>query len=365
MPDDHGRAARRGERDRSNGCQRTRARDGPKVGADIALNVAEKPDALVSYASQGIFRHDVRVLGYPRALLGALDVTRPLGAIVLVGLGGEATLPMNSVVPPSDGGIWSRSSTAIGRALDRDLGANLQAATDMARFHHDQVANQVDLESQLFNIIGGPPKAMAHNAVTSNGGSVGGFQAIMFTADPNAAQAAGGPGNACNGPAASKNPTVRCNQSKDSIGAAPTTARMVLRLDIELAWWMGVEAVPEATKLQPLIQTVRTDRTKKALLSDAVMSGDVWVIPDLRSPSLRLLFFDQPERSFIPVFSDRKTFDQEAYGTGFEGKAITISAAQFSALLEGDELVILNPGHRPAIEFQASELKKAVTMSRY
>ena len=31
-------------------------------------------------------------------LLGALDVTRPLGAIVLVGLGGEATLPMNSVV---------------------------------------------------------------------------------------------------------------------------------------------------------------------------------------------------------------------------------------------------------------------------
>ena len=87
-----------------------------------------------------------------------------------------------------------------------DLGANLQAATDMARFHHDQVANQVDLESQLFNIIGGPLKAMGHNAVTSNGGSVGGFQAIMFTADPNAAQATGGPGNACNGPAASNNP---------------------------------------------------------------------------------------------------------------------------------------------------------------
>lgn len=118
-------------------------------------------------------------------------------------------------------------------------------------------------------------------------------------------------------------------------------------------------------EIATLIQTVRTDRTKKAVLSDAVMSGDVWVIPDLRSPSLRLLFFDQPERSFIPVFSDRKTFDQEAYGTGFEGKAITISAAQFSELLEGDELVILNPGHRPAIEFQASELKKAVTMSRY
>ena len=65
-----------------------------------------------------------------------------------------------------------------------DLGANLQAATDMARFHHDQVANVVDLESQLFNIVGGPLKAMGHNVVTSNGGAVGGFQAIMFTADP-------------------------------------------------------------------------------------------------------------------------------------------------------------------------------------
>jgi hypothetical protein len=119
-----------------------------------------------------------------------------------------------------------------------------------------------------------------------------------------------------------------------------------------------------SVEIANLIQTVRADRTKKALLADVVMGGDVLVIPDLRSPSLRLLFFDQPERSFIPVFSDRKMFDQEAYGTGFEGKAIAISAARFSSLLEGDELVILNPGHRPAIEFQASELKKAVTLSR-
>jgi gamma-glutamyltranspeptidase/glutathione hydrolase len=76
----------------------------------------------------------------------------------------------------------------------------------MARFHHDQVANVVDLESQLFNIVGGPLKAMGHNAVTSNGGSVGGFQAIMFTADPTAPAAPGGPGNACSTPAAAHNP---------------------------------------------------------------------------------------------------------------------------------------------------------------
>jgi gamma-glutamyltranspeptidase / glutathione hydrolase len=87
-----------------------------------------------------------------------------------------------------------------------DLGANLQAATDMARFHHDQVANEVDLESQLYNLVGPSLIAMGHNAVTSNGGSVGGFQAIMFTADPNAAQAPPGPGNACKGDAAAHNP---------------------------------------------------------------------------------------------------------------------------------------------------------------
>lgn len=76
----------------------------------------------------------------------------------------------------------------------------------MARFHHDQVANQVDLESQLFNLVGPALISMGHDAVTSNGGSVGGFQAIMFTADPNAAQAPGGPGSACGRPAGAHNP---------------------------------------------------------------------------------------------------------------------------------------------------------------
>jgi L-idonate 5-dehydrogenase len=70
-----------------------------KVGADIALNVAEKAEALASYRPhKGYFDMTFECSGNPRALLGALDVTRPLGAIVLVGLGGEATLPMNSVV---------------------------------------------------------------------------------------------------------------------------------------------------------------------------------------------------------------------------------------------------------------------------
>jgi L-idonate 5-dehydrogenase len=70
-----------------------------KVGADYALNVAEKPDALAPYApNKGYFDMTFECSGNPRALVGALEVTRPLGAVVLVGLGGEATLPMNAVV---------------------------------------------------------------------------------------------------------------------------------------------------------------------------------------------------------------------------------------------------------------------------
>jgi gamma-glutamyltranspeptidase / glutathione hydrolase len=72
-----------------------------------------------------------------------------------------------------------------------DLGANLQAATDMARFRHLQVANVLTLESQLFALVGGPLKAMGHNVRSINGGSVGGYQAIMFTPDETSTEPAG------------------------------------------------------------------------------------------------------------------------------------------------------------------------------
>jgi gamma-glutamyltranspeptidase/glutathione hydrolase len=74
-----------------------------------------------------------------------------------------------------------------------DLGANLQASTDMARFYHDQVPNVLQLESQLFNEVGAQLKAMGHNVETTNGAAVGGFQAILFTPEPNA------PGSSDNG----------------------------------------------------------------------------------------------------------------------------------------------------------------------
>ena len=60
-----------------------------------------------------------------------------------------------------------------------DLGANLQAASDMARFRHTQVPNQLMMESQLFKLVGAQLKAMGHDARSVNGDVMGGYQAIM------------------------------------------------------------------------------------------------------------------------------------------------------------------------------------------
>ena len=67
-----------------------------------------------------------------------------------------------------------------------DLGANVQAAGDMARFSHDQVRNRVQMESQLFALVGARLAAMGHNVSSTDGSPVGGFEAILFTADPGA-----------------------------------------------------------------------------------------------------------------------------------------------------------------------------------
>jgi gamma-glutamyltranspeptidase / glutathione hydrolase len=69
-----------------------------------------------------------------------------------------------------------------------DLGANLQAATDMARFRHSQVSNVLSLESHLFALVGGPLQSMGHKVRSVNGADLGGYQAIMFTPDPSAAE---------------------------------------------------------------------------------------------------------------------------------------------------------------------------------
>jgi gamma-glutamyltranspeptidase/glutathione hydrolase len=65
-----------------------------------------------------------------------------------------------------------------------DLGANLQAAADMARFRHSQVPNVLSLESPLYDRVGSQLAAMGHTVKSINGAQVGGFQSILFTALP-------------------------------------------------------------------------------------------------------------------------------------------------------------------------------------
>jgi gamma-glutamyltranspeptidase / glutathione hydrolase len=60
-----------------------------------------------------------------------------------------------------------------------DLGANLQAATDMARFHHSQVSNRLDMESSLYAQVGKDLAGMGHQVNPVGGGAVGGFQSIL------------------------------------------------------------------------------------------------------------------------------------------------------------------------------------------
>jgi gamma-glutamyltranspeptidase/glutathione hydrolase len=65
-----------------------------------------------------------------------------------------------------------------------DLGANVQAAADMARFRHSQISNELDLEAPLYDLVGERLAAMGHSVKSIDGHSVGGVQAIMFVAEP-------------------------------------------------------------------------------------------------------------------------------------------------------------------------------------
>jgi L-idonate 5-dehydrogenase len=70
-----------------------------KVGADEVVNVAEEPQGLARFtADKGDFDVLFEASGNQRALVGAFDALRPRGIIVQLGLGGEMTLPVNTIV---------------------------------------------------------------------------------------------------------------------------------------------------------------------------------------------------------------------------------------------------------------------------
>jgi gamma-glutamyltranspeptidase/glutathione hydrolase len=65
-----------------------------------------------------------------------------------------------------------------------DLGANLQASADMARFRHAQVSNVLSLETPLYDLVGSKLAAMGHTVKSVSGEDMGGVQVLMFVAEP-------------------------------------------------------------------------------------------------------------------------------------------------------------------------------------
>lgn len=66
-----------------------------------------------------------------------------------------------------------------------DLGMNVQAAGDAARFHHGQSSGDVHLESQLYDLLGEDLAGMGHDVVRVQGDDdqFGGYQAVLFQRD--------------------------------------------------------------------------------------------------------------------------------------------------------------------------------------
>ena len=67
-----------------------------------------------------------------------------------------------------------------------ELGANLQAASDMARYSHGNVSNRLGLEPALHALMHEALAARGHEVVRADGSWVGGYQAILLEPDPRA-----------------------------------------------------------------------------------------------------------------------------------------------------------------------------------
>ncbi|MDB5364337.1 MAG: Gamma-glutamyltransferase [Rhodospirillales bacterium] len=61
-----------------------------------------------------------------------------------------------------------------------DLGANLQMASDMARFRHTQASNKLTLEQPLLDRVGKDLAAMGHQLTPADSRGMGGFQGIWI-----------------------------------------------------------------------------------------------------------------------------------------------------------------------------------------
>jgi L-idonate 5-dehydrogenase len=70
-----------------------------EVGADRTINVVDEPEALSAYAvNKGYFDVHFEASGNQRALRSGIEVLRPRGVLVQVGIGGDVSIPQTMVV---------------------------------------------------------------------------------------------------------------------------------------------------------------------------------------------------------------------------------------------------------------------------
>ena len=70
-----------------------------KAGADRVINVAERPEDLAAYsANQGSFDVMFEASGNERGLRAGIDVLKPRGIVMQLGLGGDISVPQNLIV---------------------------------------------------------------------------------------------------------------------------------------------------------------------------------------------------------------------------------------------------------------------------
>jgi gamma-glutamyltranspeptidase/glutathione hydrolase len=166
---------------------------GDPVGGTVYLATADRWGNMVSfiYSVYDTFGSGITVPGYGFVLndRGALFSLEPHSPNLLA----PGKRPFHTLLPGfimKDGrpltafGLMGGSQQAQGHVQVLinmiDLGANLQAASDAARFSHAQATNTLALESQLYDLVGAQLTAMGHKVVSANGDDMGGYQAISF-----------------------------------------------------------------------------------------------------------------------------------------------------------------------------------------
>jgi gamma-glutamyltranspeptidase/glutathione hydrolase len=170
---------------------------GDDLGDTIVLSTADKDGNMVSWVNSNfdIFGSGLTVPGYGFILhdRGHLFTLDPKSPNVIA----PHKRPFNTLAAGfvTQNGQPRMTVTLMGGDMQAqghaqllvdifDLGANLQAAAEMARFRHDQISNELGLESPLYRLLGAELAAMGHKVKSIDGSAAGGVQSILFTADP-------------------------------------------------------------------------------------------------------------------------------------------------------------------------------------